>query len=61
MAWANKLDLTGAILVNTNLQEAKLADSNFQNADMRGARKHYANFMDINMDGCRGCPTDWQK
>ena len=60
MAWATKVDLKGASLVNANLQEAKMSDSNFENADFTGTRKHYANFMDVNMEGCTNCPVDWQ-
>ncbi|MEW5610592.1 pentapeptide repeat-containing protein, partial [Pseudomonas juntendi] len=29
--------------------------------DLRGARQHYGNFQEANMEGCTGCPETWDK
>ena len=59
MTWLSRADLLGANLADANLQEAKFGESNLEKADLRGTRKHYANFQDANMEGCSGCPQTW--
>ena len=61
MTWLSKADLKGANLSDANLQEAKLGESNLEGANLSGSRQHYANFQDASMEGCRGCPTTWEK
>lgn len=61
MAWLSKADLQEANLGDANLQEAKFGQSNLARADLRGARQHYGNFQEANMEGCKGCPETWDK
>ncbi|MEM6606720.1 MAG: pentapeptide repeat-containing protein, partial [Pseudomonadota bacterium] len=57
---ANKINLEGATLINSDLQEAKLYNSNLANADFTGTLKRYTIWQDAVMDGCKGCPHNWQ-
>lgn len=60
MAWMNKVNLIGADLRDANLQEAKMNITRLNDADMTGARIHYGNFQMAQMEGCTGCPFDWE-
>ena len=61
MTWLSKADLQGADLSEANLQEAKFGESNLEQATLTGSRQHYANFQDANMEGCKDCPTTWDR
>ena len=59
MVRANQIQLVGARLINTNLQEAKLYEANLADAVMEGARLRFTIFQGAFMEGCQGCPHDW--
>ncbi|MEM9314028.1 MAG: pentapeptide repeat-containing protein, partial [Pseudomonadota bacterium] len=56
----NKINLAGASLINSDLQETKLYNANLADADFTGTKQRFTIFQDAVMDGCTGCPLDWQ-
>ena len=57
---ADKINLERASLINSDLQEAKFYNSNLTHADFTGTKQTYTIFQDAVMDGCVGCPLNWQ-
>ena len=50
-----------ARLVGTDLQEAKFYEADFSRARVEGALLRFTVWQDAFMDGCDGCPLEWQR
>jgi hypothetical protein len=57
---ARYANFEGAKFVNTDLQETKFYDANLGNAIFDGVSIRFTIFQNAVMDGCKGCPFEWQ-
>jgi uncharacterized protein YjbI with pentapeptide repeats len=49
-----------ARFINTDVQETKFYEADLSDAVFDGVKIRFAIFQDAFMEGCKGCPQDWQ-